>query len=1036
MKLNFSTLFNGRTIKAAALSTALLISTGALAAENLIPRIPADKLSKISLVFPGVDYQQIIVKFKENTGIRKSGSSLMSKITNPDMPFSFGLDWSAFNSELSSIQKVAANTGVEMSSLFNISDAKLAELKENGEKRTGEQLADLGLYFNFPIPAYFNETQIQNLIDTLNSFATIEIAYAEQKVVPTSVTPDFQDYNPEHDHYQGYLDAPTPADDEAFDGINAKYAWNFSGGRGEGVNVIAVEGGWRKTHEDFPTVTQEFSTDYYGPTWINHGTSMVGIYGAKDNGFGVTGIASQANIGLSNIIVWNDAEEREDFIAATAIQQAAIMAGEGGIITMSFALPQQSKANQGLCDCQDSICGQTPAERSKATFDAVKNATANGVIVIASAGNGGQNMDNEEYGDTFNRDVNDSGAIIVGASVSKNSQPMCYTSYGSRVDVRGWGENVTTISYGGMYKDPDDLDNKDKYYTGTSTGTSSATAMVTGAAAVLQGIAQNTYNVTLTPAEMRDIISTTGTEQTLGLDKNIGAQPDLEKAIAKLDDMFGVFECSEITDTNANHEAAGRAYSETTTEGQTCWGTFCYGGTEITTWYATGSDENLGTNGSASVTIHEETAGVWKTGVCPGPDVTAPVITLAGDNPMTIYQGSDFTDPGATAEDNIDGDITADIVVTGHIDTNSIDTYELVYTVSDAAGNEATETRTVNVVAVPACQEFTDTAANHESAGRAYSETTTEGQTCWGTFCYGGTTTTTWYAQGSDEDLGTNGNATVTLKTSENGYITGNCPTDPVAPVLESYQIAINTSVQAVITGTASDADGDIDRVVLGLGAASGIICEGTTSFTCTLDWDAYGFEIGAEISLSLSAWDSRNEGSNVVTFPLTRPEQQQGSSPVISNLDYTVDGQSMIVTADVTDVDGDLYAIRLMYADQPGELHCDNTGGNQYTCNLTYHDEGTYNFKVHAIDSEGNTAETTPFTVEFVEKVETTCVTDTNYNHVAAGRAYVGGLSNLYALAVGSDDDLGLYGSTYYSTTTSLEETSAGVWTKVTSCN
>lgn len=241
--------------------------------------------------------------------------------------------------------------------------------------------------------------------------------------------------------------------------------------------------------------------------------------------------------------------------------------------------------------------------------------------------------------------------------------------------------------------------------------------------------------------------------------------------------------CIEYESKNSEHEATGRAYSETVTEGQTCWGTFCYGGTEVTTWYAVGSDENIGTSGSAITVLHEESEGVFATGVCPGPDMTAPVITIVGDNPMTVYQGAAFTDPGATAEDNIDGDVTADIAVTGHVDTNTIDLYELTYTVSDAAGNQAFTIRTVNVVAVPACQEFTDTPANHTSAGRAYSVTETTGQTCWGSFCYGGTVTTTWYGQGSDENLGSDGNATVTLRTSKNGYVTGSCPMDPVAEI-------------------------------------------------------------------------------------------------------------------------------------------------------------------------------------------------------------------------------------------------------------
>ncbi len=81
------------------------------------------------------------------------------------------------------------------------------------------------------------------------------------------------------------------------------------------------------------------------------------------------------------------------------------------------------------------------------------------------------------------------------------------------------------------------------------------------------------------------------------------------------------------------------------------------------------------------------------------PDTTAPVITLNGSATMTVNVGGSFTDPGATATDNVDGDLSSNIVVTGSVNTNSVGTYTLNYNVSDAAGNAAAQvSRTVNVV--------------------------------------------------------------------------------------------------------------------------------------------------------------------------------------------------------------------------------------------------------------------------------------------------------------------------------------------------
>ena len=82
-----------------------------------------------------------------------------------------------------------------------------------------------------------------------------------------------------------------------------------------------------------------------------------------------------------------------------------------------------------------------------------------------------------------------------------------------------------------------------------------------------------------------------------------------------------------------------------------------------------------------------------------GPDTTPPVINLIGAATVNVKLGDPFTDPGATATDNVDGDISASITVGGDaVNTNALGTYTITYDVSDAAGNAATQkTRTVIV---------------------------------------------------------------------------------------------------------------------------------------------------------------------------------------------------------------------------------------------------------------------------------------------------------------------------------------------------
>ena len=80
-------------------------------------------------------------------------------------------------------------------------------------------------------------------------------------------------------------------------------------------------------------------------------------------------------------------------------------------------------------------------------------------------------------------------------------------------------------------------------------------------------------------------------------------------------------------------------------------------------------------------------------------DTTVPVITLLGDNPLDVEFGSIYIDAGATASDNVDGDITSSIVTLNPVNTSVLGPYTVTYDVSDSSGNPATQvTRTVNVV--------------------------------------------------------------------------------------------------------------------------------------------------------------------------------------------------------------------------------------------------------------------------------------------------------------------------------------------------
>lgn len=81
-------------------------------------------------------------------------------------------------------------------------------------------------------------------------------------------------------------------------------------------------------------------------------------------------------------------------------------------------------------------------------------------------------------------------------------------------------------------------------------------------------------------------------------------------------------------------------------------------------------------------------------------DTVAPVITLNGTSPVTVTVGATYSDAGATALDNFDGDITSRIVTVNTVNTEVIGEYRVTYNVKDARENAATEViRVVQVLA-------------------------------------------------------------------------------------------------------------------------------------------------------------------------------------------------------------------------------------------------------------------------------------------------------------------------------------------------
>ncbi|MBI3950685.1 MAG: S8 family serine peptidase [Acidobacteria bacterium] len=449
----------------------------------------------------------IIVKFREDTQIRLRGKQFVT--LGDERRSATQLDPSHIADQVSTFNQIVAAAPItDVARLFLLPEEELDQERRQAQKMSGRKLADLNLYYRLSIDPNRNPDSLLKPVDSLD---IIEHAYLEPRITlagemnPSSMTPDLT-------LEQSYLN-PAPQ------GIDAHYAWSVPGGQGEGVKVIDIETGWNFSHEDLPPPFYRVGLRLPLLRARNHGTAVLGQLVGVDNGFGVIGIANQARAGAVSWI---------GIGVAAAINLAAGQLSPGDVILVEVQL--QGPKTQQLCACACQQFEYVPVEYYSAEFAAISHATARGIIVVEAAGNGSMNLDHPVYQGRFNRSVRDSGAILVGAGEPSTGLPTCWTNYGWRVDVHGWGEGIVTAGYGDVELNGR---NEDQFYTRRFAGTSGASPMIAGAAAVIQGVRRAQGAPPLSPIHMRDLLIQTGTPQGES-EKQIGSQPDLRRALEAL----------------------------------------------------------------------------------------------------------------------------------------------------------------------------------------------------------------------------------------------------------------------------------------------------------------------------------------------------------------------------------------------------------------------------------------------------------------------------------------------------------------------
>ncbi|OCP07792.1 hypothetical protein BC364_20705 [Ensifer sp. LC499] len=435
------------------------------------------------------------------------------------------------------LRSLLSDNNATMRPLFGATEERVAAFsyQSAGIAATAEP-ADLMNFYSVEAPP----EKIEALKSDLSKHDLVAGAYVKPGAEPAALLNDMAPSGeeappstPDFTARQGYLET-APA------GVEARWAWAQAGGRGNGIRIIDIEGAWRFTHEDLTgnqggVVGGTMSADI---GWRNHGTAVIGEFSGDLNSFGIDGIASDAIVSAISIF--------GGMGSAGAINAAAARLGAGDVILIELHRPGP---RFGFASRNDQR-GYIAIEWWPDDFAAIRNAVNRGIIVVEAGGNGAENLDDAIYQspapgfpagwtNPFRRSNRDSGAIVVGAGApppgthgrnhGADRSRLDFSNFGALFDTQGWGREVTTAGYGDLQGGT----NEDIWYTDMFSGTSSASPIIVGVAASLQGMARARGRSPLTPAEFRNCLRATGSAQQdepgRPASQRIGSRPNLRQ---------------------------------------------------------------------------------------------------------------------------------------------------------------------------------------------------------------------------------------------------------------------------------------------------------------------------------------------------------------------------------------------------------------------------------------------------------------------------------------------------------------------------
>ena len=367
-----------------------------------------------------------------------------------------------------------------------------------------------------------NSGDAKKIARELNLKGPVWKAYVAPRPVPAAVLEGSQAGSRNFEPSQGYMHA-------APNGIGVMETWALAGAKGAGVTICDIEGNWNRKHEDLPSGISLIGGEVIDDLgWRNHGTAVLGEMISIPDVRGTAGISHGAKAVVHSAVI------NGVFNAAGAITKATQELKAGDVILIELQATGPNGKYVAMQFWPD-------------IFTAIAAATAKGITVVEAAGNGNENFDLAVFNNTGLQ--KDSGAIVVGAGIPPTNHfdvdnayasigvprsRIWFSNYGKIVNVQAWGWHVTTLGYG----DAQGGASENTWYTLRFSGTSSASPIVTGAVACLQGRAKAKNGAPLTPAKVRSILMATGTPQVAGpgvpLTQRIGPQPNLPKAMAQV----------------------------------------------------------------------------------------------------------------------------------------------------------------------------------------------------------------------------------------------------------------------------------------------------------------------------------------------------------------------------------------------------------------------------------------------------------------------------------------------------------------------